>query len=121
MVGDEPCCFIVDTGAQLVCLPTELIGALGLSGSLGSEATLTLAGGQKLRGRSIVLPRVAVGDRVATGVAGTAVAASEVGIDGLLGQSFLKRFVYTIDETRPGKLILVPRQQGKTHPEAQLD
>jgi hypothetical protein len=32
-----------------------------------------------------------------------------VGIDGLLGQSFLKRFVYTVDESRPGKLMLVPR------------
>jgi clan AA aspartic protease (TIGR02281 family) len=121
MVGDEPCCFIVDTGAQLVCLPTELISALGLSGSLGESATLTLAGGQKLRGRSIVLPRVAVGGQVGTEVAGSAVPASEVGIDGLLGQSFLKHFVYTIDEGRPGKLLLVPRPQGNPHPEPQLD
>jgi clan AA aspartic protease (TIGR02281 family) len=110
VVGDEPCCFIVDTGAQRVCLPAELIRALGLTGSLGEETTMTLAGGQKLRGRTIVLPRVAVGDKVATEVAGSAVPASEVGIDGLLGQTFLKHFVYTIDEARPGKLILVPRK-----------
>jgi clan AA aspartic protease (TIGR02281 family) len=110
MVGDEPCCFIVDTGAQRVCLPAELIAALGLTGSLGEETTLTLAGGQKLRGRTIVLPRLAVGDKAATAVAGSAVPASEVGIDGLLGQSFLKHFVYTIDEARPGKLILAPRK-----------
>jgi clan AA aspartic protease (TIGR02281 family) len=109
MVGDEPCCFIVDTGAQLVCLPGEIISALGLTGSLGEESTLTLAGGQKIRGRSIVLPRVAVGGQEGTDVAGSAVPASEVGIDGLLGQSFLKHFVYTVDERRPGKLILVPR------------
>jgi predicted aspartyl protease len=109
MVGDEPCCFIVDTGAQEVCLPREIIDAMGLAGSLGEEATLTLAGGQKLRGRSIVLPRVAVAGRAGTDVAGSAVPASEVGIDGLLGQSFLKHFVYTLDEGRPGKLILMPR------------
>ena len=109
LVGDEPCCFIVDTGAQLVCLPAELIAALGLTGSLGEESTLILAGGQKLRGRSIVLPRIAVGAMAAAEVAGSAVPASEVGIDGLLGQSFLKHFVYTIDEARPGKLILVPK------------
>jgi clan AA aspartic protease (TIGR02281 family) len=109
MVGDEPCCFIVDTGAQQVCLPAELIDALGLSASLGEETTLTLAGGQKLRGRSITLPRMVVAGMAGTGVAGSAVPASEVGIDGLLGQSFLKRFVYTIDEGRPGKLLLVPR------------
>jgi clan AA aspartic protease (TIGR02281 family) len=110
MVGDEPCCFIVDTGAQQVCLPAELIAALGLTGSLGEESTLTLAGGQKLRGRSITLPRLEVEGRVATAVSGSAVPASEVGVDGLLGQSFLKHFVYTIDEARPGKLVLVPRQ-----------
>jgi hypothetical protein len=109
MVGDEPCCFIVDTGAQLVCLPEELVDALGLTGSLGGEATLTLAGGQKLRGRSITFPQVAAAGMAAAQVEGTAVPASEVGIDGLLGQSFLKKFVYTIDETRPGKLILVRR------------
>jgi len=34
---------------------------------------------------------------------------SDVGVDGLLGQSFLKRFVYTIDESREEKLILRPR------------
>jgi clan AA aspartic protease (TIGR02281 family) len=109
MVGDEPCCFIVDTGAQLVCLPEELVDALGLTGSLGEEATLTLAGGQKLRGRAITFPQVAVAGMAAAQVEGTAVPASEVGIDGLLGQSFLKKFVYTVDETRPGKLILVRR------------
>jgi hypothetical protein len=108
-VGDEPCCFIVDTGAQQVCLPVEIIAALGLTGSLGEESTLTLAGGQKLRGRSIMLPRIAVAGMAGIDVAGSAVPASEVGIDGLLGQSFLKHFVYTIDEARPGKLILVPR------------
>ena len=43
VVGDEPCCFIVDTGAQRVCLPAELIRALGLTGSLGSGKT-TLVG-----------------------------------------------------------------------------
>jgi hypothetical protein len=109
VVDDEPCCFIVDTGAQLVCLPRELVDALDLTGSLGEESTLTLAGGQKVRGRSITLPRIAVAGMTGAAVNGTAVPASEVGIDGLLGQSFLKRYIYTIDETRPGKLFLVKR------------
>ena len=91
------------------CLAFALVSVLGLSGRLGEVATLTLAGGQKLRGRSIVLPRIAVAGAAGTQVEGSAVPASEVGIDGLLGQSFLKRFVYTIDERQAGKLILVPR------------
>jgi predicted aspartyl protease len=109
LVGDEPCYFIVDTGAQLLCLPRELVDALGLAGALGEESTLILAGGQKMRGRSLELPRVAVAGLAATGVAGSAIPPSEVGIDGLLGQSFLKRFRYTIDEGRPEKLLLTPR------------
>jgi len=109
VVGDEVCYFILDTGAQLVCLPRELIDAMGLTGSLGEDTTLVLAGGQKIKGRSIAFPVVAAAGMEATAVAGSAVPASEVGIDGLLGQSFLKRFVYTIDESRPGKLVLVRR------------
>ena len=109
MVGDETCCFIVDTGAQQVCLPTELIEAIGLAGSLGEESTMILAGGQKVRGRSITLPRVAASGMAAADVAGSAIPASEVGIDGLLGQAFLKHFVYTIDERRQEKLVLTAR------------
>ena len=105
-VGDEPCCFIVDTGAQVVCLPREIIDALDLAGRLGEETTLTLAGGRKTRGRSIQIPRLSVGAATRVEVAGSAVPASDVGIDGLLGQSFLKSFIYTIDA---GKLSLVPR------------
>ena len=109
LVGDEPCCFIVDTGAQQVCLPREIIDAVGLTSSLGEESTMILAGGQKVRGRSITLPMVAASGRAASEVAGSAIPASEVGIDGLLGQTFLKHFVYTIDERLQEKLVLTPR------------
>ena len=109
LVQDEPCCFIVDTGAQQVCLPEELIEAVGLAGSLGEPTTMILAGGQKVRGRAVTLPRVATSGMAARDVPGSAIPPSEVGIDGLLGQTFLKRFTYTIDERRPGKLLLTPR------------
>ena len=109
LVGDEACCFIVDTGAQQVCLPTELIGAVGLAGNLGAETTMILAGGQKVRGRSITLPMVAASGMAASDVAASAIPPSEVGIDGLLGQTFLKHFVYTIDERRQEKLVLTAR------------
>lgn len=109
LVGDEPCCFIVDTGAQLVCLPMELVDALGLGASLGGEDTLSLAGGQKIHGRSLTLPSVVVAGQGSQAVAGSAVPASEVGIDGLLGQSFLRRFACTIDPSARNKLSLAPR------------
>jgi hypothetical protein len=50
-----------------------------------------------------------VGDQVQTNVPASAVRPSDVGIDGLLGQSFLKAFVYTIDERSPAKLLLKRR------------
>jgi clan AA aspartic protease (TIGR02281 family) len=106
LVGDEPCCLILDTGAQVVCLPRELVDALDLTASLGEETTLSLAGGRKTKGRSIQLPRIAIGSAIRTQVDASAVAASDVGIDGLLGQSFLKSFKYTVDA---GQLTLVPR------------
>lgn len=109
LVEDEPCWFMVDTGAQLTCLSLELIEAAGLTGRLGEERTLTLAGGQRIRGRGLELPSLTVVGQREAKVAASAVPVSEVGIDGLLGQSFLKRFVYTIDEGRQPKLILVRR------------
>lgn len=109
MVEDEPCWFMVDTGAQLVCLSLELIEAAGLTGRLGEERTLTLAGGQRIRGRGLDLLSLSVVGETQPKVAASAVPVSDVGIDGLLGQSFLKRFVYTIDERRQPSLILVRR------------
>ena len=109
LVDDEPCCFIVDTGAQQVCLPPEIIDALALTASLGQESDLILAGGQKVRGRPITLPRVAASGHAATGIAGMVIPPSEVGVDGLLGQSFLKHFLYTIDTRQSSPLILVPK------------
>jgi hypothetical protein len=70
---------------------------------------MILAGGQKLRGRTLTLPRVSTSGMATQDVAASAIPPSEVGIDGLLGQTFLKRFVYTIDERLPEKLVLTRR------------
>jgi len=109
LVGDEPCWFIVDTGAQRVCLSTEIIEVAGYGDRLGEESTLVLAGGQKIRGRQIDFPTLTVDGQIERNVAGSAIPASEVGIDGLLGQSFLRRFVYTLDGRRAEPLVLEKR------------
>lgn len=108
-VGDETCCFLVDTGAQRVCISTEIIVALGCQKLLGEESTLILAGGQKIRGRQIEIPAITVDGQTESSVAGSAIPVSEVGVDGLLGQSFLQRFVYTIDSRSAKPLKLVRR------------
>ncbi|MBP1627738.1 MAG: hypothetical protein H6Q00_2213 [Holophagaceae bacterium] len=109
MVGDEPCCFIVDTGAQRVCLSMEIIVAAGFEGLLGKESVLVLAGGQRIRGRQLDFPAVTVNGSTEQSVAGSVVPVSEVGIDGLLGQSYLRRFVYTLDSGKAEPLTLLRR------------
>ena len=92
-----------------VTIAPGIVEALGLTRKLGEEIELVLAGGQKIKGRELVLPSVTVAGRTEKDVPAAAVKVSEVGIDGLLGQSFLKRFVYTIDESKKQRLILRPR------------
>ena len=108
-VSGEPCWFIVDTGAMRTTIGPGMVEALGLSGALGDEVELVLAGGMKTKGREVTLPRIEVSGADERDVPAAAVRVSDVGVDGLLGQSFLKRFVYTIDESREDKLILRPR------------
>lgn len=107
--GGEPCFFIVDTGAMRTTIAPGIVEALGLAGKLGEEIELVLAGGRKIKGRELVLPSLTVAGRTERDVSAAAVKVSEVGVDGLLGQSFLKRFVYTIDESKEQRLILRPR------------
>lgn len=108
-VEDEPCWFVVDTGAMDTILSPELVDATGLSGSLGKEASLSVVGGLRILGRTLKIPSLEVNGQVMKGVQASAVMPSDVGIDGLLGQSFLKGFVYTIDERKAQKLTLTPR------------
>ncbi len=108
-IGDETCWFIVDTGAHVTTLSLEIVDALGLSGSLADDVKIVVVGGSKINGRRFEIPQLSVAGVNETGVSAAAVAPSSVGLDGLLGQTFLKRFVYTIDERRPEKLVLTRR------------
>lgn len=108
-VGDEPCWFIVDTGAMDTIISEEILDAIGLGKNLGKEMSLSVVGGVRVTGLACRIPRLVVGGQMQLGVSASAVRPSDVGIDGLLGQSFLKFFVYTIDERNPSKLLLERR------------
>lgn len=99
-VGDEPCWFFVDTGAQHVCLPRELVAALGLEGALGAESPLVLAGGLRILGRQLELPVITAGPRAVSKVVASVIPATRIGVDGLLGQSFLRRVSWTLEPGR---------------------
>ena len=70
------------------------------------EQIYRLADRSKFKSKTLRIRQFKVGDRVVENVLGSI---ADVNGSLLLGQSFLKHFIYTIDETRPGKLVLVPR------------
>ena len=110
IVGDEPCQFIFDTGAQAVTLPEDLVRALGWQQRLGLTETIRGVGGGKVQGRTFTVPRLTVLGRSASEVEASALPRPEgVGIDGLLGQSFLKAFRIKISPGAPVPVQLDPR------------
>ena len=109
LVVDEPCWFIVDTGAMDTIVSAEIVDAIGCRKSLGKQTSLSMIGGLRVMGYAFRIPQLEVSGRMLKEVPAAAVLPSDVGIDGLLGQSFLKAFVYCIDERKPEKLILSPR------------
>ena len=110
MLGDEPCQFVFDTGAQTVTVPDDLLRALNWQDRMGAEETIHGVGGGKVQGRPLKLPAITVLGRVATEVGASALPKPEsVGIDGLLGQSFLKAFRITITPGAYSPVQLDPR------------
>ena len=106
--ADEPAWLIVDSGASDTVVPQEWLDAIAAVPS-AEPSTLIVVGGQRLRGRGATLPSLTVGSHSLSQVTATAVKPLEAGIDGLLGQSFLKGFVYTVDEWTSAKLVLTRR------------
>ena len=108
-IGEEECYLVLDTGAGEVSISPELVAALGLAGALGEEHETAVAGGMTARGRELTLPSVQLGEARAEQVPALAIASSMLGVDGLLGRSFLRNFVLTIDAGTDPKIILARR------------
>jgi clan AA aspartic protease (TIGR02281 family) len=106
----ETCYLVVDTGATSVTIPFSMVDALGLSNHLGREVEVSLAGGVKIMGRELVIPQISVLGMEAADVRAVVLDESEVGVDGLLGLSFLSRFDFRIDRQGPNKLMLTPKK-----------
>jgi hypothetical protein len=101
--------FIVDTGARHVSLTPVMIEVLGLKERLGEVTDLKLAAGKTAWGQKIVFPYVSVLGMEEQDVSGIAIPERKVGIDGLLGRSFLKRFAVCFDFEQGSKIQLTPK------------
>ena len=102
--------FIVDTGANYVSLTPEMIEVLGLTEHLGEVTDVRLAAGKTAWGQKIVFPYTSVLGMEEQDVPGIAIPEKKVGIDGLLGRSFLKRFVVCFDYEQGSKIQLTPKK-----------
>lgn len=101
--------FIVDTGANHVSLTPEMVEVLGLEDRLNEVTELKLAAGKTAWGQKIVYPYISVLGIEEQNVPGIAIPEKNVGIDGLLGRSFLKRFVVCFDFEQGPQIQLTPK------------
>ena len=98
---------VLDTGATVTVISKDAADRIGLDTAHGgAPVSSTMADGSVVSARGFTVPRLKVGDVEVTDsaveVLGTGSWTHE---DGLLGMSFLKRFLVTIDK-RNNKLIL---------------
>ena len=104
--GKSPVALLLDTGASSVVLSRALATRLGISWSRGREIEVTLANGEKTKGNLITLHSVAVEEFRADNVRATVLEKPPgPDIDGLLGMSYLDRFIIHIDAVNK-KLVL---------------
>lgn len=90
--------FLLDTGATFVTLSATLANRLNLRLSSRNQIPVTLANGSKVNAQPIVLKSVQVGDARVNGVAAMIFhEAPNDGVDGLLGMSFLREFMISMD------------------------
>lgn len=97
--GRQKVSLLVDTGASFIVLPASLKSPLGYDGVKLTKRTLSTAAGP-VEGEMAVLRTVAVGKALVKDVAVAFVDDELLGLPGLLGMSFLKRFVTVIDDDR---------------------
>ncbi|MCX5788281.1 MAG: TIGR02281 family clan AA aspartic protease [Elusimicrobia bacterium] len=97
---------LVDTGASFTTLYGASAGAFGVDAKdeLGSVFTV-VADGRKVKGERVRLSSVKVGASEVAGSTAVLLPRTRQEFDGLLGMSFLSRFVFHVDPAA-GKLVL---------------
>jgi hypothetical protein len=112
MVKGERLIFLYDTGASTVTLSPPLVDVLDWTEHLGEESSFTLADGTQSKGRRLMIPSLTIAGQQRESVeAYVTKRAPGIGIDGLLGQSFIKHYHVTLRKDPGGstELRLKPR------------
>lgn len=103
---------IVDTGASMTVLSTQVAIDLGILGTTDNEILTVNTAGGSVQVNMNYLSSITVGTAQATNVAVALHDLPDIPehIEGLLGMSFLKHFLVTLDAEH-ARLILRPKQQ----------
>ncbi|MCB9772380.1 MAG: clan AA aspartic protease [Candidatus Omnitrophica bacterium] len=100
---------LIDTGASNVMLSKSTALKLGYNLNKADRIQAKLADGKVVPGRVIILKELKVGGATATNIPAIVLEQTSGGnYDGLLGMSFLNKFIFQIDATK-GELILQKR------------
>jgi predicted aspartyl protease len=91
--------FLVDSGAESVCVPLDIFRDLQQRGAIQESdivdiAVVGTAGGTRRKTVRFVIRELQVGRHIARNVQAVLL---PVGVDLLLGQTFLGRFTWTLD------------------------
>ena len=105
----EKAFFLVDTGATTTTIHPAMLNALGINIKSGEESEYKTAGGIKRKARGVTIPRISINGKSATNVEAAVLPPTDVGIDGLLGHSFLNHFNYRIEKKDKPELILIKK------------
>src|SRR5499433_1195748 len=92
--------FMIDTGASLCAISPELAESLGIRPTPDAPVVELQTANGRTSGRLVRIPSIRVGEAEAINVLGVVVASANLGHGGILGMSFLSRYVVTIDPAR---------------------
>lgn len=109
---ERPAQLIVDTGASMTVLSTQVAIDLGILGTTDNELLTVNTAGGSVQVNMNYLSSITVGTARATNVAVALHDLPDIPehIEGLLGMSFLKHFLVTLDAEH-AQLILRPKQK----------
>lgn len=108
--GRETIHMLLDTGASRMTITDEVLRILDLTDKIGETTEMTVAGGLTVVGPQVDLEQVSLYGATAFDVPAAVIPNSDLGVDGLLGRSFLKRFILHIDDSKSPRIELMERR-----------
>jgi len=100
-------CYLVVSKASMTSITPEMVDILGIRQHVGEEVEIRLADASKIKKPQLVIPKITVNEFEADYVKAVVMQASEEGVDGCVGYTFLNKFDYLIDKKG---LLLKPLQ-----------